>query len=113
LSTKSTCRISRETRLDKEKLQEIWNNHVRDRVGTIQVRNFRTVNAGTMLRAIADENDLSKTTRSAAFSRMRKMKARFDGANPVPGARIPTNAREPAETYVLKAKECRTRCGTN
>jgi integrase len=98
----------------KKGYEEIWNNHIRDRVGTIQVRNFRTVNAGRMLRAIADENDLSKTTLqhikgvlSGIFTHA-KNEGAFDGANPVQGTRIPTNAREPAETYAYNlAQICR------
>ena len=98
----------------KKNYEEIWNNHIRDRVGAIQVRNFRTVNAGRMLRAIADENDLSKTTLqhikgvlSGIFTHA-KNEGAFDGANPVQGARIPTNAREPAETYAYDlAQICR------
>jgi hypothetical protein len=42
--------------------EEIWNNHISGRVGQIQSRKFRTVNASRMLKAFADENDLGKTT---------------------------------------------------
>jgi integrase len=98
----------------KKGYEEIWNNHIRDRVGIIQLRNFRTVNASRMLRAVADENDLSKTTLqhikgvlSGIFTHA-KNEGAFDGANPVQGARIPTNARESAETYVYNlAQICR------
>jgi len=98
----------------KKGYEEIWNNHVRDRVGKIQLRNFRTVNANRMLRAIADENDLSKTTLqhikavlSGIFTHA-KNEGAFDGANPVQGTRIPNNAREPAETYAYNlAQICR------
>lgn len=66
----------------KKGYAEIWKNHICDRVGYIQVREFRTVHASRMLRAIADENDLSKTRYStskpcsAAFSLMLRMKVR-------------------------------------
>ena len=94
--------------------EEIWTNHIRDRVGAIKMRNFRTVNANRMLRAIADENDLSKTTLqhikavlSAIFTHA-KNEGAFDGANSVQGTRIPNNAREPAETYAYNlAQICR------
>src|SRR5260370_38213474 len=67
-----------------------------------------------MLRAVADENDLSKTTLqhikgalSGIFTHA-KNEGAFDGANPVQGARIPTNARESAETYAYTlAQICR------
>jgi integrase len=98
----------------KKGYEEIWRNHIRERVGKIQVRNFRTVNANRMLRAIADENDLSKTTLqhikavlSAIFTHA-KNEGAFDGANPIQGTRIPNNAREPAETYAYNlAQICR------
>ena len=67
-----------------------------------------------MLKAIADENDLSKTTLqhikgvlSGIFTHARNEGA-FDDANPIQGARIPTNAREPDETYAYNlAQICR------
>jgi hypothetical protein len=41
---------------------EIWINHIRDHVGELHLREFRTVDASRMLRTIAKENDLTKTT---------------------------------------------------
>ena len=41
---------------------EIWINHIRDHVGELHLREFRTVDASRMLRTIANENDLTKTT---------------------------------------------------
>jgi hypothetical protein len=41
---------------------EIWNNHLRDRVGKLRLWEFRTVDASRMLRAIAKEKDLTRTT---------------------------------------------------
>jgi integrase len=98
----------------KKGYEEIWRNHIRDRVGHIQLREFRTVDASRMLKAIANENDLSKTTLqhiksvlSGIFTHA-KNEGAFDGANPVQEARIPTNAREPAETYAYNLTQiCR------
>jgi integrase len=91
--------------------REIWKNHICDRVGEIRVREFRTVHASKMLRAIADDNDLSKTTLqhiksvlSGIFTHA-KNEGAFDGANPVQGARIPSNARGPGETYAYNLTE--------
>ncbi len=97
--------IESETRASTKKgYREIWNNHICDRVGDIRVREFRTVHASKMLRAIAEENDLSKTTLqhiksvlSGIFTHA-KNEGAFDGANPIQGTRIPSNAREPGET---------------
>jgi len=41
---------------------EIWINHIRDHVGELHLREFRTVDASRMVRAIAKENLLTKTT---------------------------------------------------
>ena len=68
------------------------------------MREFRTVDASKMLKASAEENDLSKTTLqhiksmlSAVFAHA-KNEGAFGGVNPVQDARIPRNAREPGET---------------
>ncbi len=107
--------IENETRASPKKgYREIWNNHMCDRVGEIRVRDFRTVHASRMLRAIADENDLSKTTLqhiksvlSGIFTHA-KNEGAFDGANPIQGTRIPSNAHEPRETYAYNLSQiCR------
>ena len=67
-----------------------------------------------MLGAIAEGNDLSKTTLqhiksvlSGIFTHA-KNEGAFDGANPIQGARIPSNAREPRETYAYNLSQiCR------
>lgn len=75
------------------------------------MRSFRTADACKALKAIADENDLSKTTLQhikgvlGGIFTHAKNEGAFDGANPVQEARIPSNAREPAETYAYKLTE--------
>jgi hypothetical protein len=93
--------------------REIWNNHIRDRVGHIQMRWFRTVDASKMLKAIAEDNDLSKTTPqhiksalSGVFTHAKNESA-FDGVNPVQDARIPRSAREAGETYAHNLTQIR------
>jgi integrase len=95
----------------KKGYREIWNNHISDRVGHIRLREFRTVDASKMLRAIAEEQDLSKTTLqhiksvlSAIFTHA-KNEGAFDGVNPVQDARIPRNAREPRETFAYTVSQ--------
>jgi integrase len=85
--------------------KEIWENHLLKRIGHIRLRDFRTVYASKMLRAIAAECDLTKTTLqhikavlSGVFT-YAKNEGAFDGSNPVQGAMIPGNAREPEETF--------------
>jgi len=84
---------------------EIWTNHIRDHVGELRLREFRTVDASRMLRAIARENDLTKTTLQHIKSVLStiftyaKNEGAFDGANPVDGVLIPRHAKEPGETH--------------
>jgi len=69
------------------------------------LREFGTVDASKMLRTIAEEHDLSKTTLqhiksvlSGIFTHA-KNEGAFDGVNPVQDSRIPRNARESGETF--------------
>ena len=84
--------------------RQIWINHLRDRVGELRLREFRTVDASRMLRAVAKEKDLTKTTLQHIKSVLRtiftyaKNEGAFDGTNPVDGVLIPWNAKEPGET---------------
>jgi integrase len=85
--------------------RDVWNLYLSERVGQIPLRRFRTVDASRLLRAIAGDCDLTKTTLqhiksvlSGIFTHA-KNEGAYDGENPVKGARIPRNAREPGETY--------------
>jgi integrase len=67
-----------------------------------------------MLKAIAEEHDLSKTTLqhiksvlSGVFSHA-KNEGAFDGVNPVQDARIPRNAREARETFAYSLTQTRS-----
>jgi integrase len=73
---------------------------------------FRTVDASRMLKGIADEHDLCKTTLqhiksvlSAIFTHA-KNEGAFD-VNPVQDARIPRTAREPGETFAYNLAQIR------
>ncbi len=84
---------------------EIWRNYLRERVGDFRVREFRTVDANRLLRTIAKEKDLTRTTLQHIKSVLStifiyaKNEGVFDGANPVEGALIPRHAREPRRTH--------------
>jgi integrase len=98
----------------KKGYEEIWNNHICNRVGHIWMREFRTVDASRMLKAIANENDLTRTTLqhikgalSGIFTHA-KNEVAYDGANPVRDVHIPSNAHEPGETYAYNLNQiCR------
>jgi integrase len=84
---------------------EIWRNYLRARAGDLRIREFRTVDANRLLRAIAKERDLTKTTLQhiksvlSTILTFAKNEGVFDGANPVEGALVPRNTREPGRTY--------------
>ncbi len=84
---------------------EIWINHIRDHVGELRLREFRTMDASRMLRAIAKKKDLTKTTLQHIKSVLStifiyaKNEGAFDGTNPVDGVLIPMLAREPGQTH--------------
>src|SRR5260370_33474880 len=98
----------------KKRYTEIWNNHIRYRIGHSRMRECRTVDASRMLKAIANENGLTRTTLqhikgvlSGIFTHA-KNEGAFDGANPVRDVRIPGKAREPGETYAYNLNQiCR------
>ncbi|HXY03481.1 MAG TPA: site-specific integrase [Terriglobales bacterium] len=95
----------------RKSYKEIWENHISERVGHIRVREFRTVDASRMLKAIASEKDLTRTTLqhikgvlSGIFTHA-KNEGAFDGENPVRDVHIPSNAREPGETFAYNLKQ--------
>jgi len=95
----------------KKGYTEIWNRHIRKRVGHIRLREFRTVDASRMLKAIANENDLCRTTLqnikgilSGIFTHA-KNEGAFDGENPVRDVHIPSNARESRETFAYNLSQ--------
>jgi len=97
----------------KKGYREIWENHLCERVGHIRMRELRTVDASRMLKAIAQEHHLCKTTLqhiksvlSAIFTHA-KNEGAFDGVNPVQDARIPRTAREPGETFAYNLTQIR------
>lgn len=90
---------------------EIWRNYLRDHVGDLRLREFRTVDANRMLCAIAKQKDLTRTTLRHIKSVLStifiyaKNEGAFDGANPVDGAFIPRHAREPGETHAYDLRQ--------
>jgi hypothetical protein len=92
---------------------EIWINHIRDHVGELHLREFRTVDASRMVRAIAKENDLTKTTLQHIKSVLStiftyaKNEGAFDGANPVDGVLIPMHAIRARRMLTISSRFCK------
>src|SRR5204863_5327360 len=93
---------------------EIWINHIRDHVGELRLREFRTVDASRMLHAIAKKKDLTKTTLQHIKSVLStvfiyaKNEGAFDGTNPVDGVLIPMLAREQGQTLMISIRFSRS-----
>ena len=85
--------------------REIWENHIRGRLGDLRLREIRTVHVSRMLREIAREKDRAKNTLQHIKSVLSgivtyaKNEGLFDGVNPVQDVMIPSKAKEPRETY--------------
>ncbi len=84
--------------------RQLWVRHLRDRVGNITLRAFRTVHAANLLDEIAKPAELSKSTLghlknllSGIFRDARQL-GYLDGPNPITGVRLPRSVREMEET---------------
>jgi integrase len=85
--------------------REIWENHIRSRLGNLRVREIRTVHVSRLLREIAQEKYRAKNTLQhiksvlSGIMKYAKNEGAYDGANPVQDALIPSKTREQAETF--------------
>lgn len=84
--------------------KQLWERHLKDRVGKITLRDFRTVHAANLLDEIARPAELSKSTMghlknllSGIFRDARQL-GYLDGPNPIQGVRLPRNVRVTEET---------------
>jgi len=90
--------------------RDMFEGHVRDRLGTVRLRDFRTVMGEDLLAAIAEETPLShaslahiKSFVSGVFTFARR-KGILDGANPMDGVSIPEGLPS-RETYAYSLEE--------
>ncbi len=84
--------------------RDIWDIHVRNRLGKVTLRGFRTVNGEQLLAAIARSTGLGrnslkriKSFLSGVFKQAKRLGI-LDKINPMQDVSIP-RAKEPAETY--------------
>jgi integrase len=91
--------------------QKIWNKHLAPRLSKIALRDFRTVDAATLLAEIHRQHRLGRTMLkhikaflSGVFT-YAKNQGVLDGLNPVRDAMIPKKAAHPEETYAASLEE--------
>jgi integrase len=90
--------------------KDIWNNHLKPRMGKHILRDFRTVHGETMLAQIAAQTGLGRSSLrhvkaflSGAFKQAKRLGI-LDGLNPIQDVSIP-RAPEPDETYAYNLDE--------
>ena len=89
----------------------LWDTYLADRLKRISLRDFRCVDATSLLTEIHREHHLGRTTlkhikslMSAVF-KYAKRQGILDGGNPVQDAGIPNKAASPRETHAATAEE--------
>jgi hypothetical protein len=98
--------VERELRPSTHKgYRGVWRRYLAERIGSVRLRRFRTVDDSRLLRTLAEECGVNKTTLghvksvlSAIFTHA-KNEGAYDGTNPVQATRIPRQARAAGETF--------------
>jgi len=90
--------------------RDVWNNHLKPRMGKLTLRVFRTVHGEQMLAKIAEQEKLGRSSLrhckaflSGAFKQAKRLGI-IDGLNPIQDVSIP-KAPEPEETYAYPLSE--------
>jgi integrase len=90
--------------------RDVWENHLKPRMGKLTLRIFRTVHGETMLAKIAEQTGLGRSSLrhckaflSGAFKQAKRLGI-LDGLNPIQDVSIP-RAPEPEETYAYSLDE--------
>ena len=91
--------------------KSLWRDYVQPHLGRTVLRDFRTVDAATLLAEVHRANDIGRTTLkhiksflSGVFT-YAKNQGVFDGVNPIRDAMIPKRAAAPEETYAATPEE--------
>jgi len=94
----------------QKQYNDVWENHLKPRMGKLTLRNFRTVHGEQMLARIAEQTKLGRSSLrhckaflSGAFKQAKRLGV-LDGLNPIQDVSIP-RAPEPKETYAYNLDE--------
>src|SRR6266852_2658982 len=90
--------------------KDVWENHLKPRMGKLTLRSFRTVHGEQMLAKIAEQSALGRSSLrhckaflSGAFKQAKRLGI-LEGLNPIQDVSIP-QAPEPEETYAYDPGE--------
>jgi len=93
--------------------RDVWENHLKPRMGKLTLRTFRTVHGEQMLSQIAAQAHLGRSSLrhckaflSGAFKQAKRLGI-LDGINPVQDVSIP-HAPEPEDTYAYSLSEIKS-----
>lgn len=91
--------------------KDVWENHLKPRMGKLTLRDFRTVNGEQMLRKIAEQAELGRSSLkhckaflSGAFKQAKRLGI-LDGINPIQDVSIPRVPEPQEDTYAYSLAE--------
>lgn len=91
--------------------RDVWNNHLKPRMGKLTLRDFRTVHGEQMLAKIAEKDGLGRSSLrhckaflSGAFKQAKRLGI-LDGMNPIQDVSIPRVPEPEEDTYAYSLSE--------
>ena len=98
----------------RKQYKDIWNNHLKARVGSLTLRGFRTVHGEGILANIAAQGKLGRSSLrhckaflSGAFKQAKRLGI-LDGLNPMQDTSLPRVAESEQDTYAYSLTEIST-----
>ncbi|HEV3482279.1 MAG TPA: tyrosine-type recombinase/integrase [Candidatus Acidoferrales bacterium] len=94
--------------------RDVWNNHLKPRMGALTLRGFRTIHGEQMLAQIATQAKLGRSSLrhckaflSGAFKQAKRLGI-LDSVNPIQDVSIPRVAESEEDTYAYSLAEIKT-----
>ncbi len=98
----------------KKQYKDVWNNHLKSRLGRLTLRGFRTVHGEQMLAQIAAQAKLGRSSLrhckaflSGAFKQAKRLGV-LDGINPIMDVSIPRVPEAEEDTYAYSLPEIKS-----
>lgn len=98
----------------KKQYKDVWNNHLKPRMGKLTLRGFRTVHGERMLAQIAAQAQLGRSSLrhckaflSGAFKQAKRLGI-LDGLNPIQDVSIPRVPESEQDTYAYSLSEIKS-----
>jgi integrase len=97
----------------RKQYRDVWQNHLKNRMGKLTLRGFRTVHGEQMLAAIAEQSKLGRSSLrhckaflSGAFKQAKRLGI-LDGLNPIQDVSIPRVPESEQDTHAITLAELR------